>query len=293
MDSQYILTVCSVLIPLVSLYLAFLTYSKIKIKGINYAVVILIILLSMMALYGIGYILFSNISEPQTVFSSESDQITQTEEYPSPTIINSSLNKSVGNIVEASSKNSKTLGYIRTNEYIENGIEPMCEPGSRQATCSSPDSCVDCMGKCWPAGSYNSDSGVMICSEGKWTLSGYLRTNEYSLNSLMPNCTPGSMQAICPTRWSCVGCDGKCWAPGSYNSGTLKCSQGKWTIIGYPRVNEYAPNSTEPICEPGSKRTICSSPDSCVDCNGKCWSPGIYDTDHGSMICSQGKWTLF
>lgn len=190
--------------------------------------------------------------------------------------------------------NSKSarVGYSKTNEYVDNGVEPICAAGSRKATCSSPDSCVDCSGKCWSPGIYNSDSGTMVCSDGKWTLEGYPRTNEYFKTSLIPNCTPGSKHAICLSPNSCVDCDGKCWLPGSYNSGTIKCSQGKWTIIGYPRVNEYASDSKEPICAPGSKQATCSSPDSCVDCSGKCWAPGNYDSDLGSMTCSQGKWVL-
>jgi hypothetical protein len=201
--------------------------------------------------------------------------------------------------VEASSENpaiinstSASVGYTKTNEYVDNGVEPICARGSEHATCSSPDSCVDCSGKCWSPGSYNSDSGIMTCSEGKWALEGYPRINEYSANSLMPNCTSGSKQAICPSPNSCVDCCGQCWLPGSYNSGTLKCSQGKWTIIGYPRVNEYASNSNEPICTPGSKQATCASWDSCVDCKGKCWDPGSYNSDSGRMICSQGKWIL-
>jgi hypothetical protein len=59
--------------------------------------------------------------------------------------------------------------FARFNEYVENGVQPNCEPGTKQATCSSPDSCVDCNGKCWPPGSY--DSGKTICSQGKWTIS--------------------------------------------------------------------------------------------------------------------------
>ena len=202
-------------------------------------------------------------------------------------------------IIEASSKNSEIIsssstgiGYTKTNEYVENGVEPICAPGSKQSTCSSPDSCVDCKGECWSPGSYSSDSGTMVCSEGKWTLNGYPRTNEYSKNSLMPNCTPGSKQSICSSPNSCVDCYGECWLPGSYKSGTIKCSQGRWTIIGYPRVNEYASNSNEPICKPGSKQAICASWDSCVDCKDKCWSPGSYNSDSGTMRCSQGKWIL-
>jgi hypothetical protein len=201
-------------------------------------------------------------------------------------------------IVETTSKNSAiisspaNLGYTKTNEYVENGVEPLCEPGSKHAICSSSDSCVDCSEKCWPEGNYNSDSGIMKCSEGKWALDGYPRTNEYSKNSLLPNCISGSKQAICTSPNSCVDCYGECWLPGSYNSNTKKCSQGKWTIIGYSRVNEYASNSNEPICKPGSKQAICGSSDSCVDCNGKCWLPGDYDSDSGTMTCSQGKWIL-
>jgi hypothetical protein len=59
-------------------------------------------------------------------------------------------------------------GFVRTNEYANNGVQPNCEPGSEQAVCSSQDSCVDCSGRCWPPASY--DSGSTICSQGKWML---------------------------------------------------------------------------------------------------------------------------
>jgi tetratricopeptide (TPR) repeat protein len=61
-------------------------------------------------------------------------------------------------------------------------------------------------------------------------------------------------------------------------------------ISYYPRINEYLEESLKPPCTPGSKQATCSSPDSCVDCNNKCWSPGIYDG--GKVICSQGKWLI-
>jgi len=67
------------------------------------------------------------------------------------------------------SSSSTRNGFTRTNEYVKNGVEPNCEPESKQAICSAQESCVDCNGKCWPPGSY--DSGNTRCSQGKWTLS--------------------------------------------------------------------------------------------------------------------------
>lgn len=130
------------------------------------------------------------------------------------------------------------------------------------------------------------------------TTTDYLRINEYGDDSLIPSCAPGSTQATCPSPVSCVDCDGICWSPGSYSNGKIICSQGKWTITdnnfvevsGYPRTNEYEDNSLRPSCTPGSAQATCPSPVSCVDCNGKCWSPGSYTG--GKIICSQGKWTI-
>lgn len=126
----------------------------------------------------------------------------------------------------------------------------------------------------------------------------YLRTNEYEEDSLRPSCIPESKQATCSSPDSCVDCDGKCWPPGRYAKGNTVCSQGKWTIIdsssgqisSYPRTNEYEEDSLKPSCIPGSKHATCSSPDSCVDCDGKCWPRGSYDS--GKIICYYGKWKL-
>ena len=195
------------------------------------------------------------------------------------------------NVINESPPNAS---YIISNEYTEDSLKPSCTPGSKEATCSSPDSCVDCNSKCWSSGSYPNG----ICSKGKWTLkepeqtSGYSRTNEYTGDGLKPSCTPGSKQTTCSSPDSCVDCDGKCWSPGSYPNGI--CSKGKWTLkepeqtSGFARTNEYTSDSIKPSCTPGSKQATCSSPDSCVDCSGQCWSPGSYPNG----ICSNGKWTL-
>ena len=61
-------------------------------------------------------------------------------------------------------------------------------------------------------------------------------------------------------------------------------------VSGYLRTNEYSKDSLKSTCAPGSKSTTCSSPDSCVDCNGACWSPGSYAG--GKTTCSQGIWTI-
>lgn len=126
------------------------------------------------------------------------------------------------------SKSSINAEYPRTNEYADNGVQPNCEPESKQVTCSSPDSCVDCNGDCWLPESY--DNGKKLCSEGKWTLTGYSRTNEYAKNGVEPNCEPESEQAICSSSDSCVDCNGKCYSPGSYDSRNTICSQGKWLL---------------------------------------------------------------
>ncbi|MFA6373641.1 MAG: hypothetical protein WCW68_13545, partial [Methanothrix sp.] len=75
--------------------------------------------------------------------------------------------------------------YSRTNEYSENSLDPFCAPESKQTTCPSQESCVDCDGACWSPGNYG--GGKTICSNGMWTIkdsssdqvSGYSRTNEY------------------------------------------------------------------------------------------------------------------
>jgi len=118
----------------------------------------------------------------------------------------------------------------------------------------------------------------------------YPRTNEYADNGVQPNCEPESEQTICSSPDSCVDCNGNCWLPESYDNGKKICSNGKWILTGYSRINEYAKNGVEPNCESGSEQAICSSPDSCVDCSGKCYSPGSYDSSN--TICSQGKWIL-
>lgn len=135
------------------------------------------------------------------------------------------------------------------------------------------------------------DSNPVISSNSS-TNSGFNRKNEYVENGVQPNCEPGSVQAQCSSPDTCVDCNGKCWPLGSYDSGKKICSRGKWTLTGYMRTNEYVKNGVEPDCEPGSEQAQCSSPDSCVDCNGKCWSPGGYDSASGKMTCSRGKWTI-
>jgi hypothetical protein len=128
---------------------------------------------------------------------------------------------------------------------------------------------------------------------------GYSLANKYTGDSLEPSCVPASAHATCSSPDSCVDCSGKCWSPGSYDNGKNGkniCSQGKWTIIkdtGYSLTNIYTVDSLEPSCVPASAHATCSSPDSCVDCSGKCWSPGSYDNGkNGKNICSQGKWTI-
>jgi hypothetical protein len=137
---------------------------------------------------------------------------------------------------EVTSQATQITDYLRTNEYKEDSLSPSCTPESKQATCSSPDSCVDCDGICWLPRTYN--DGKTVCSQGKWTIkdsspgqiSSYPRTNEYKEDSLSPSCIPGSKQATCPSPDSCVDCDGICWLPRTYNDGKTVCSQGKWTI---------------------------------------------------------------
>jgi hypothetical protein len=124
------------------------------------------------------------------------------------------------------------------------------------------------------------------------TSNGFARDNEYVDNGVQPNCEPESEKAICTSSESCVDCVGKCWPPGNYDLGKTICSQGRWILTSYIRTNEYVNNGIDPECEPGSRQAQCSSPDSCVDCNGKCWSPGSYDSDSAKTACSQGKWTL-
>lgn len=139
-------------------------------------------------------------------------------------------------IIEAIRDSSPpTTSYTLTNEYAKDSVEPTCVPGSKQASCSSPDSCVDCNGACWSPGSYdNGNSGKSICSGGKWTIiknKAYSRTNEYTVDSLEPTCLPESKQATCSSSDSCVDCNGECWPPGSYDNGKKICSHGKWTIF--------------------------------------------------------------
>ena len=191
-------------------------------------------------------------------------------------------------IVLALPSTGQETGYSKSNQYTANSLNPSCTPGSKTATCSSPDDCVDCKSKCWTPGNYN--SGTFTCSQGKWTLSGYSKSNQYTANSLNPSCTPGSKTATCSSPDDCVDCKSKCWTPGNYNSGTFTCSQGKWTLSGYSKSNQYTANSLNPSCTPGSKTATCSSPDDCVDCKSKCWTPGNYNS--GTFTCSQGKWTL-
>lgn len=51
-------------------------------------------------------------------------------------------------------------------------------------------------------------------------------------------------------------------------------------------TNEYW-NHSLASCTPGSISARCSSPDSCVDCNGNCHDSG---TNINDLICIQGKW---
>lgn len=56
--------------------------------------------------------------------------------------------------------------YIRRNEYVDNSSATVCTPGSKTATCSAPDSCVDCSGNCVSSGK---DTGKgWTCNQGKW-----------------------------------------------------------------------------------------------------------------------------
>jgi C1A family cysteine protease len=61
---------------------------------------------------------------------------------------------------------------------------------------------------------------------------------------------------------------------------------------GYPRTNEYWDSSLA-SCTPGSVQVICSSPNSCVGCDGECvpeGGPYWSSTANRYVLCSQGKW---
>ena len=206
-------------------------------------------------------------------------------------------------------------GYriVNTNEYWDTATAgtASCTPGSASKSCDTSDSCVSCSSTCYKPGTYDFSNGKFICSDGKWkqgTPSGYPRTNEYWDTSIAA-CTPGSVQATCPSQDSCVGCNGKCYAPGSKPDPDVICNGGKWDRPqnsggsstpspsnpgqNVPRTNEYWPGSAPSSCEPGSAHAMCKSSNSCVDCTGQCYSEGHYTSKKGnSMDCSQGKWTI-
>jgi hypothetical protein len=46
--------------------------------------------------------------------------------------------------------------FLRTNEYCPGSSPKTCMPGSQQAWCKSPNSCVDCKGQCYSEGQYKS-----------------------------------------------------------------------------------------------------------------------------------------
>jgi len=117
---------------------------------------------------------------------------------------------------------------------------------------------------------------------------GYTRTNEYYDNSTATTCTPGSVSAVCSSIDTCVDCDGKCRPSGTAIGVDWVCNQGKWNYQHITRTNEYWDNSTATTCAPGSAKATCFSADTCVGCDGKCYSSG---TDIGrGWACNKGKW---
>jgi hypothetical protein len=56
----------------------------------------------------------------------------------------------------------------KTNEYPDNTVAG-CTPESVDASCSSPDACVDCSGQCVAPGTYSYSDGKWLCGRGKWT----------------------------------------------------------------------------------------------------------------------------
>jgi hypothetical protein len=58
--------------------------------------------------------------------------------------------------------------------------------------------------------------------------------------------------------------------------------------IGYLRFIEFSSEAAAAAatCSKDGKGVICSSPDSCVGCNGECYKPGTYS----EWICEDGKW---
>ena len=79
---------------------------------------------------------------------------------------------------------------------------------------------------------------------------GYPRTNEYWDTSLA-SCPAGSVNVMCGSPNSCVGCDGRCSAEGgSYWSSSAKryvrCTQGKWEPAGGVVTTNYPEPPVEP-----------------------------------------------
>lgn len=62
---------------------------------------------------------------------------------------------------------------------------------------------------------------------------------------------------------------------------------------GYRMTNEYEKDSLPPNCAERSVVAYCISSDSCVDCDGKCWLPGVYTSINDvTSICSAGTWRI-
>lgn len=95
-----------------------------------------------------------------------------------------------------------------------------------------------------------------------------------------------------PGTWSfkasAKGYETTSWDQEIFETGTKHAFLQKEQPQEYIRTNEYIDNSSATVCNPGSKSAKCSSPDSCVGCDGSCVSSG---TDVGrGWTCSQGKW---
>jgi hypothetical protein len=207
------------------------------------------------------------------------------------------------------SVNTDESEYERTNEYLnpETASKASCAPNTARAVCSSPNSCVSCGGTCYSEGLHNFGSDAMICAKGKWLsinpesepTEEYERTNEYlnSETASKASCAPNTARAVCSSPNSCVSCGGTCYSEGLHNFGSdaMICAKGKWLSINpesepteeYERTNEYSDTSLA-ACTPGSLQGYCSSPDSCLGCNGQCYPPGPISS---SIACVNGKFT--
>ncbi len=158
----------------------------------------------------------------------------------------------------------------RTNEYYEPG-EHDCNPGTKIASCSSKNDCVDCGGRCKKSDDIYFGK-KWLCLDGKWD---------------------------------------KCKLGDDYIRGNWKCDNGRWKLIStVARTNEYY-EPGEHDCNPGTKIASCSSKNDCVDCGGRCkksddiyfgkkwlcldgkWDKCTSEDDgetRGNWECDNGKW---